>query len=75
MEFAYQGEILTPSLCGRMDQACAYGSCPVLMHYDGEFMDVEELTINGPPLHYVIVELGVGGGWGGGPNLGASCDD
>ena len=25
MEFAYQGEILTPSKCGRMDQACAFG--------------------------------------------------
>ena len=26
MEYAYQGEILTPSKCGRMDQGCAYGS-------------------------------------------------
>ena len=25
MEYAYQGEILTPSKCGRMDQGCAYG--------------------------------------------------
>ena len=26
MEYAYQGEILTPSKCGRLDQACAFGS-------------------------------------------------
>ena len=26
MEYAYQGEILTPSQCGRMDQGCAYGA-------------------------------------------------
>ncbi|MCK5345939.1 MAG: GHMP kinase, partial [Candidatus Heimdallarchaeota archaeon] len=25
MEYAYQGEITTPSRCGRMDQGCAYG--------------------------------------------------
>ena len=25
MEAAYQGERRTPSRCGRMDQACAYG--------------------------------------------------
>ena len=26
MECAYQGEIKTPSQCGRMDQGCAYGN-------------------------------------------------
>ena len=31
MEFAYQGEVLTPSQCGRMDQACAFGGQPVAM--------------------------------------------
>lgn len=31
MEYAYQGEIVTPSRCGRMDQACAFGNRPVLM--------------------------------------------
>ena len=39
MEYAYQGEILTPSQCGRMDQACAFGDRPVLLTYDGEFVD------------------------------------
>ncbi len=43
MEIAYQGEILTPSRCGRMDQACAYGNTPVYLTFDGERMDVEEI--------------------------------
>ncbi len=30
MEFAYSGEITTPSRCGRMDQGCAYGGRPIL---------------------------------------------
>ena len=56
MEYAYQGEILTPSQCGRMDQACAYGNRPVLMTYDGEFLDCEEIRIPSP-LYFVIVDL------------------
>jgi galactokinase len=36
MEMAYLGEITTPSRCGRMDQACAYGNRPILMSFDGE---------------------------------------
>ena len=31
MELAYQGEITTPSRCGRMDQGCAFGNRAVLM--------------------------------------------
>eukprot|EP00753_Platysulcus_tardus_P021647 PLAT9076.1.p1 GENE.PLAT9076.1~~PLAT9076.1.p1 ORF type:complete len:660 (+),score=271.17 PLAT9076.1:265-1980(+) len=58
MEAAYQGEILTPSRCGRMDQGCAFGGTPVLMRYDGDFMDVDELAVGSRPLHYVIVDLG-----------------
>lgn len=57
MEYAYQGEILTPSKCGRMDQGCAYGSRPILMSYDGDFLDVEELQLTRGPLHYVLVDL------------------
>ena len=56
MELAYQGEICTPSACGRMDQACAYGPRPVLMRYDGDAMEVDELAV-GAPLHYVIADL------------------
>ena len=57
MEIAYQGEILTPSRCGRMDQCCAYGPRPILMRYDGDFLDVDELEIQGGPFHYVLVDL------------------
>ena len=30
---------------------------PILMSYDGEFLDVEELAITGEPLYYVLVDL------------------
>jgi galactokinase len=59
MEYAYQGELVTPSRCGRMDQGCAFGCRPVVMHYDGEFMDVEAITLSSDAtaLHYVVVDL------------------
>lgn len=57
MEFAYQGEITTPSRCGRMDQACAYGNRPILMVFDGDRIDITELTIS-QDLFFVIVDLG-----------------
>ncbi len=56
MELAYQGEITTPSRCGRMDQGCAFGHRPVLMTFDGERLDTEELQVS-RELHYVIVDL------------------
>jgi UTP-glucose-1-phosphate uridylyltransferase/mevalonate kinase len=59
MEFAYLGEITTPSRCGRMDQGCAYGNRPVMMTFDGDRIDVEELTVP-RDLHFVIVDLGAG---------------
>lgn len=34
MEVAYQGERLTGSQCGRMDQACIYGKTPVLLIFE-----------------------------------------
>ncbi|MFN6483335.1 MULTISPECIES: GHMP kinase [unclassified Nostoc] len=57
MEFAYLGERITPSLCGRMDQACAYGNRPILMIFDGDKIDLIELKIS-EDLFFVIVELG-----------------
>ena len=57
MEYAYLGEITTPSRCGRMDQACAYGSRPILMVHDCETTTVEELHLRSP-IHMVIVDLG-----------------
>ncbi|MGA2507581.1 MAG: sugar phosphate nucleotidyltransferase [Chitinispirillaceae bacterium] len=59
MEFAYLGEITTPSRCGRMDQGCAYGDRPVMMTFDGDRIDVEEVVV-GNNLHFVIVDLGAG---------------
>lgn len=56
MEMAYQGEILTPSRCGRMDQGCAFGNRPVLMTFDGDRLDTEELRVT-EDLYYVIVDL------------------
>jgi len=56
MELAYQGEITTPSRCGRLDQGCAYGNRPILMEFDGDRIDVQELTVPGE-LHFLIVDL------------------
>lgn len=56
MEIAYQGEILTPSRCGRMDQGCAYGNRPILMIFDGTRMEVNELKVP-KDLFFVIVDL------------------
>ncbi len=56
MEFAYMGEITTPSRCGRMDQGCAYGERPVLMVFDGERIDVREFSVD-RDLYFVIVDL------------------
>lgn len=56
MEYAYAGEITTPSRCGRMDQGCAYGEKATLMTFDGDLLDVDELNV-GKDLHFVIVDL------------------
>ena len=56
MEIAYQGEITTPSRCGRMDQGCAFGNRPGLMTFDGERLDTDELRA-GQNLYFVIVDL------------------
>lgn len=58
MEFAYLGEITTPSRCGRMDQACAYGNRPILMIFDGDRIDIIELKLS-KDLFFVIIDLGV----------------
>lgn len=56
MELAYQGEITTPSRCGRMDQGCAFGNRPVLMTFDGDRLDTTELQVK-QALYFVIVDL------------------
>lgn len=56
MEMAYQGEIVTPSRCGRLDQGCAFGDRPVLMTFDGDRLETKELRV-AHDLHMVIVDL------------------
>jgi galactokinase len=57
MELAYLGERTTPSHCGRMDQACAYGNRPILMIFDGDSLEIMPLTVL-KNLFLVIVDLG-----------------
>jgi len=59
MEYAYLGEITTPSRCGRMDQGCAYGNRPILMTFDGDRIDVSEFNVPND-LYFVIVDLHAG---------------
>lgn len=56
MQYAYEGERMTPSQCGKMDQACAFGSTPVLMTYDGDVLSVAGAAV-AAPLHLVLVDL------------------
>jgi UTP-glucose-1-phosphate uridylyltransferase/mevalonate kinase len=59
MEYAYRGEITTPSRCGRLDQGCAYGSRPVMMRFDGDTLDVSEVPV-GADLYLIIADLKAG---------------
>lgn len=56
MELAYWGERTTPSQCGRLDQACAYGSQPILMTFDSNRNTVKPLTV-AQDLYLIIVDL------------------
>ncbi len=56
MELAYWGERTTPSQCGRLDQACAYGSQPILITFDGDRYTIKPLTV-GQDLYLIIVDL------------------
>lgn len=59
MNMAYWGEQRTPSRCGRLDQACAFGVNPVAMTFDGNELDVERITVK-QPLYYVFADLMAG---------------
>ncbi len=56
MQAAFRGEQRTPSRCGRLDQACAYGVKPVLMEFDGVEIDSHELRVGGT-FYWVIANL------------------
>lgn len=59
MHVAFVGEQRTPSRCGRLDQACAYGINPVHMIFDGNEIMVKPLTVKNT-LYWVIADLGAG---------------
>ena len=59
MNIAYWGELRTPSQCGRLDQACAFGVRPVSMIFDGNEVDVEPISV-GKTLHFVFADLCAG---------------
>lgn len=56
MQAAFRGEQRTPSRCGRLDQACAYGVKPVLMGFDGVEITSRPLRV-GTTFHWVIANL------------------
>jgi mevalonate kinase len=56
MELAYQGELRTGSQCGRMDQACAYGSRLLLLEFDRDRMNVAPISAR-DRIHLLIVDL------------------
>lgn len=56
MNIAYGGELRTPSKCGQMDQACAFGIMPVRMIFDGYEVQVEPISIKSP-LYFVVADL------------------
>lgn len=59
MNIAYLGEIKTPSRCGRMDQACAFGTRPVLIKFDGDQIDVTDISV-GNNFYFVFADLMAG---------------
>ena len=59
MNIAFIGEQRTPSRCGRLDQACAFGVKPVHMTFDSNEVDVEPITLGGT-FYWVIADLKAG---------------
>lgn len=59
MNIAYLGEQRTPSRCGRLDQACAFGVNPVCMTFDGNEIEVDRIRVKSE-LHYVFADLMAG---------------
>lgn len=58
MQAAFEGERLTLSQCGRMDQAVAFGGVLTLMRFSGKVMRVSPVRFGGKePLHIVLVDL------------------
>lgn len=56
MNLAYNGELETPSRCGRLDQACAFGKNPILMEFDGDKINIKNLKL-GSDFYFVFADL------------------
>jgi len=56
MDIAYKGEQRTRSRCGRLDQACAFGSIPVCMHFDGDDITIDKLIVRNN-FYWVFADL------------------
>ena len=56
MNIAYVGDLRTSSLCGRLDQACAFGVKPILMTFDGDEVEVLPLKVK-KQLYWVFADL------------------
>ncbi len=59
MNIAYMGEQRTPSRCGRLDQACAFGVKPVRMTFDGNDIRVRPIRLRGE-WYWVVADLNAG---------------
>ncbi len=59
MQAAFRGEQKTPSRCGRLDQACAYGVKPVYMEFDGTEVNSHVLEL-GSTFYWLITDLKAG---------------
>lgn len=59
MNIAFIGEQRTPSRCGRLDQACAFGVKPVHMVFDSNEVSVKPITLGGT-FYWVIADLKAG---------------
>ena len=44
----FQGERVSPSMCGRMDQCCAFGDVPTLMTFDGDVVCLHIHSLTNP---------------------------
>lgn len=56
MNVAYMGEQRTPSRCGRLDQACAYGVNPICMVFDGYDISVKPIIVK-KEMYWVVANL------------------
>ncbi len=56
MFIAYMGEQRTPSRCGRLDQACAFGKRLTLMQFDGNEISYKKIHLK-ETLYFVISDI------------------